>query len=61
MINMDIPQDEWAIYGDGSDYIEKHGGMKAFDAEKQTNFFTMWNHNGQDQRHFTRVVYLLGK
>jgi hypothetical protein len=61
MITMDVPDDEWAIYGDGSDYIEKHGGMKAFNAEKQTNFFTMWNHNGQDQRHFTRVVYLLGK
>lgn len=61
MITMDIPQDEWAIYMDGSDYIEKHGGMQAFNAEKQTNFFTMWNHNGQDQRHFTRVVYLLGK
>lgn len=61
MINMDIPQEEWAIYMDGSDYIEKHGGIKAFNAEKQTNFFTMWNHNGQDQRHFTRVVYLLGK
>ena len=61
MINMDVPDDAWAIYGDGSDYIEKHGGMQAFDAEKQTNFFTMWNHNGQDQRHFTRVVYLLGK
>ncbi|MDM0964549.1 SH3 domain-containing protein [Clostridium perfringens] len=61
MINMDVPDDAWAIYGDGSNYIEKHGGMQAFDAEKQTNFFTMWNHNGQDQRHFTRVVYLLGK
>ena len=61
MITMDVPNDEWAIYGDGSDYIEKHGGMQAFNAEKQTNFFTMWNHNGQDQRHFTRVVYLLGK
>lgn len=61
MITMDVPDDEWAIYGDGSDYIEKHGGMQAFNAEKQTNFFTMWNHNGQDQRHFTRVVYLLGK
>ncbi|MBS5969344.1 MAG: SH3 domain-containing protein [Clostridium perfringens] len=61
MINMDIPLEDWAVYMDGSDYIENHGGMKAFDAEKQTNFFTMWNHNGQDQRHFTRVVYLLGK
>lgn len=61
MINMDIPQDEWAIYMDGSDYIEKHGGMKEFKADKQTDFFTMWNHNGDDQRHFTRVVYLLGK
>ena len=61
MITMDVPDDEWAIYGDGSDYIEKHGGMQAFNAEKQANFFTMWNHNGQDQRHFTRVVYLLGK
>ncbi|MDK0914803.1 hypothetical protein P5F35_02235 [Clostridium perfringens] len=61
MITMDVPDDEWAIYGDGSDYIEKHGGMKAFNAEKQTNFFTMWNHNGQDQRHFTRVAFLMDK
>lgn len=61
MINMDIPQEDWAIYGDGSDYIEKHGGMQAFNAEKQTNFFTMWNHNGQDQRHFTRVAFLMDK
>ena len=61
MITMDIPQEDWAIYGDGSDYIEKHGGMQAFNAEKQTNFYTMWNHNGQDQRHFTRVAFLMDK
>ncbi len=61
MINMDIPLEEWAIYMDGSDYIEKHGGMQAFDAEKQSNFFTMWNHNGQDERHFTRVAFLMDK
>lgn len=61
MINMDIPQDEWAIYMDGSDYIEKHGGMQEFKADKQADFFTMWNHNGDDQRHFTRVVFLMDK
>lgn len=61
MINMDIPQDEWAIYMDGSDYIEKHGGMKAFNAGKQYNCFSMWNHNGQDQRHFSRVAFLMDK
>ena len=61
MINMDVPQDEWAIYGDGSDYIEKHGGMKAFKAGKQYNCFSMWNHNGQDERHFSRVAFLMDK
>ncbi|MGU8527811.1 SH3 domain-containing protein [Clostridium perfringens] len=61
MINMDIPQDEWAIYGDGSNYIEKHGGMKAFKAGKQYNCFSMWNHNGQDERHFSRVAFLMDK
>ncbi|EOU1682191.1 SH3 domain-containing protein [Clostridium perfringens] len=61
MINMDIPQDEWAIYMDGSDYIEKHGGMKAFKAGKQYNCFSMWNHNGQDERHFSRVAFLMDK
>ncbi|EHP50087.1 hypothetical protein [Clostridium perfringens] len=61
MINMDIPLEEWAIYMDGSDYIEKHGGMQAFKAGKQYDCFSMWNHNGQDQRHFTRVAFLMDK